>query len=40
VELAITTGIPPAVWAVEDDGTIATALTVLQEQADRARRGK
>jgi hypothetical protein len=37
VELAVATNIPPAQWAAEDDATIATALVVLAEQADRAR---
>ena len=40
MELAIATSIPVADWAAEDDGTIATALTVLAEQAERVRRGK
>jgi hypothetical protein len=40
VELALATNIAPAVWVLEDDATIATALTVLAEQAERARRGK
>jgi hypothetical protein len=39
VELAIVTSIPPGVWALEDDATIATALQVLAEQAERARHG-
>ena len=40
MELAIATGIPPASWAGEDDGTLATALTVLAEQAEELRRGR
>ena len=40
VELAIATNIAPSVWALEDDPTIATALAVLAEQADRVRRGR
>lgn len=39
VELAIETGIPAAVWAAEDDATIATALVVLAERAEAIRRG-
>lgn len=38
MELAVATNIPPAQWAGEDDATIVTALAVLAEQADRARR--
>jgi hypothetical protein len=40
VELAVVTGIAPAVWALEDDAVIATALAVLAEQAERLRRGQ
>jgi hypothetical protein len=40
VELAIATNIAPSLWAGEDDATIATALTVLAEQAERIRRGR
>jgi len=40
VELALATNIAPASWACEDDATIATALTVLAEQAERLRRGR
>jgi len=40
VELAIATNIAPAAWAAEDDATIATALDVLAEQADRLRHGR
>jgi hypothetical protein len=29
VALALNTGIPPSVWATEDDATIATALDLL-----------
>lgn len=39
VELAVATSIPAAVWAAEDDATIATALAVLAEQAEAVRRG-
>jgi len=35
VELAIATNIAPSLWACEDDATIATALAVLSEQAER-----
>jgi hypothetical protein len=40
VELAIATNIAPSLWATEDDATIATALTVLAEQAERLNRGR
>jgi hypothetical protein len=40
VELAIATGIPMSEWAAADDASIATALTVLDEQARQARRGR
>jgi len=35
VELAIATHIAPSAWTLEDDATIATALDVLAEQAER-----
>ncbi len=38
VELAVATGIPPAVWAAESDWTIATALAVLADQAAALKR--
>ena len=37
VELAVATGIPPSVWAAEDDATLATALQVLEQVARRGR---
>lgn len=40
MELAISTGIPPASWAGEDDATIATALAVLWEMSEAANRGR
>lgn len=40
VELAIATSIPMCHWETADDATIATALTVLEEQAERVRRGR
>jgi len=40
VELAIATNIAPSVWMLEDDATIATALDVLAEQADRLSDGR
>jgi len=40
VELAIATNIAPAAWSLEDDATIATALDVLDEQAERIRNGR
>jgi hypothetical protein len=38
VDLALATSIPPSVWAEQDDASIATALEMLQERADRSRR--
>lgn len=40
VELAIATNIPVAGWRDEDDATIATALDVLQKQAESMRKGR
>lgn len=40
MELAIATNTAPAAWVEEDDATIATALQVLAENAERMRRGK
>lgn len=39
VELAIATSIPVHAWRDEDDATIATAIDVLQKQAE-AMKGK
>lgn len=39
-ELSIETGIPPAVWAAEDDAMIATVLQVLADQSEAIRRGR
>jgi hypothetical protein len=36
--LAIATNTAPRDWVDEDDETIATALAVLEEQAERAKR--
>ena len=38
VELAIATQTAPGDWWGEDDETIATALAVLEEQAERIKR--
>ena len=35
MELAIATNIAPSAWTLEDDATIATALAVLDELAER-----
>lgn len=40
VELAVATSIPAAVWAAEDDATLATALVILEEQWEASRRGR
>jgi hypothetical protein len=40
VELAIATGIAPAMWWAEDDQTIVTALDVLEKQAERIEQAK
>ncbi len=37
--LAVETGIPYSVWAAEDDQTILTALSVLEERANAVARG-
>jgi len=37
VELAVATSTMPSAWMGESDETIATALQVLHEQADRVR---
>lgn len=39
MSLAIATNIAPASWRAEDDETIATALALLTEQQNGARRG-
>lgn len=38
VELAVATGVPPAVWAHEGPRAIATALETLQRLASARRR--
>jgi hypothetical protein len=38
VELALATRTAPSQWWAEDDATIATALDVLRERAERMRR--
>lgn len=40
IELAIVTNIPMCHWENADDATIATALVVLEEHAERMRRGR
>lgn len=39
VELAVATGIPPAVWADEGEQAIVTALHVLQRATSRHKAG-
>jgi hypothetical protein len=36
VSLALATSTPPAAWWDEDDATIATAVKLLSEQAERS----
>ena len=38
VDLALATGIAPSAWAAEDDASIATALELLADRADRSKR--
>lgn len=38
--LAVETGIPPSVWADEDDRAITTALKILEEREEAVSRGK
>jgi len=38
VDLALATSIAPSVWAAEDDAAIATALEILADRAERAKR--
>ena len=40
VELAVATSIPPQVWEMADDATLATVLVVLAEQAEAMRVGR
>ncbi len=39
MSLALATSIPVREWAAEDDLTIVTALQLLDDQAEEARRG-
>lgn len=39
VELAMATHLPLDMWETQDDATIATALTVLEDWNRRARHG-
>jgi hypothetical protein len=38
--LAIATSIPPAAWLAEPDDIIMTAIDILNERAERIKRGK
>ena len=38
VDLALATSIAPSAWAAEDDASIATALELLAERAEKMRR--
>lgn len=40
VALALATNIAPSVWAEQTDEAIVTALDLLEEQAERVRRGR